>query len=231
MPSTPPAKDVPELQIRTFTKLLHNQIEPLVDSNLRLIHCTTGRDFSPKDLDKLKIDLLQILLATNSKSPKSAKATNGGLHMQNFSLGAETEERSHDFSTSFFSITLTEEPVSILLEERLLLHTRLGSNLLASRDEEEILLPIILDLSSLGWKATGIVGGVAGRLSQGLVSLVGDFELEGLEHDEQIVQDDPIEISFLSSAKAGSVIVKATQLTRALNALRMGMEEVKRIRR
>lgn len=231
MPSTPPVKDVPELQMRTFTKLLNNKIEPLVDANLRLIHCTTGRDFSPKDLDKLKNDLLQILLATNSQTAKAPKPTNGGLHMQNLSLLPDSEEESHDFSTTFFSITLTEEPVSILLEERLLLHTRLGSNLLSSRDEEEILLPITLDLSSLGWKATGIVGGVAGRLSRGSVSLIDDIEIDDNEYDPKSFRDDPIEISFLSSAKAGSVIVKATQLARALDALRMGMEEVKKIRR
>lgn len=225
-PSTPPVKDVPELQIRTFTKLLNNKIEPLVDSSLRLVHCTTGRDFSPKDLDKLKNDLLQILLATNSRA-KPAKSSYA-LQMQHLSLPGEDLV---DFSASFFSITLTEEPVSILLEERLLLQTRLGSNLLASRDEEEVLLPITLDLSSLGWKATGIIGGVAGRLSRGSISLVDDMELEENGHGQRSVEDEPIEISFLSSAKAGSVIVKASQLTQALTALRMGMEEVKRIRR
>lgn len=231
IPSTPPAKDVPELQIRTFTKLSNHKIEPLVDTNLRLVNCTTGRESSPKDLDKLKNDLLQILLATNSRASKQSKKETNGLQMQNLSMLPDNEEESHDFSTSFFSITLTEEPVSILLEERLL-NTQLGGSLLASRDEDEILLPITLDLSSLGWKATGIVGGVAGRLSEGMVSLVNDNE-SGEYHNgshQRIIEYEPIEISFLSSAKAGSVIVKANQLTRALDALELGMEEVKRSR-
>lgn len=203
----------------------------MVDASLRLIHCTAGRDFNPMELDRLKNDLLQVLLATNSRSAKVSKPTNGGLHMQNLSLHPESDEEFHDFSTSFFSITLTEEPVSILLEERLLLKTRLGSTLLASRDEEETLLPIILDLSNLGWKATGIVGGVAGRLSRGSASLIDEIELDDREHNRGSFEDEPIEISFLSSAKAGSVIVKATQLTRALDALEMGMKEVKRLSR
>lgn len=232
VPSTPLAKDIPELQIRTFTKLLNNKIEPLVDPNLRLINCAAGREFTGKDLDKLKNDLLQILLATNGGVGKRQKTSTNGLHMQNLSLLPQDEDDAPDFSTSFLSITLTEEPVSILLEERLLLNTRLGSNLLASRDEEDVLLPITLDLRSLGWRATGIVGGVAGRLSQGAMSPVTGLELESAhnEHDEEVIEDEPIEISFLSSAKAGSVIVRANQLPQALNALRMGMEEVKRLK-
>lgn len=231
VPSTPLAKDIPELQIRTFTKLLDNKIDPMVDPGLRLINCAAGRDFTSRDLDKLKNDLLQILLATNGRVGKGSKPSTNGLHMQNFSLLPQDAEDTPDFSTSFLSLTLTEEPVSILLEERLLSNTRLGSNLLASRDEEEVLLPITLDLRSLGWRATGIVGGVAGRLSQGAISPVSGFELEMApdENDQEMVEDEPIEISFLSSAKAGTVIVKANQLRRALNALRMGMEEVRRL--
>lgn len=231
VPSTPLAKDVPELQIRTFTKLLDNKIEPLVDHNLRLVNCAAGREFSSKDLDKLKNDLLQILLATNGRVGKRPKPSTNGLQMQNLSLLPQDEDDSPDFSASFLSITLTEEPVSILLEERLLLNTRLGSNLLASRDEEEVLLPVILDLRSLGWRATGIVGGVAGRLSQGAISPVSGLELEGDQNgNEQVIEEEPIEISFLSSARAGSVIVRANQLNQALNVLKMGMKEVQRLR-
>lgn len=230
VPSTPLAKDIPELQIRTFTKLLNNKIEPLVDPGLRLINCAAGRDFTSRDLDKLKNDLLQILLATNGQTTKRQKPSTNGLHMQHHSLLPQDEDDSPDFSTSFLSITLTEEPVSILLEERLLLNTRLGSNLLASRDEEEVLLPITLDLRSLGWRATGIVGGVAGRLSQGAISPGSGLELEcALDEPDEEVEDEPIEINFLSSAKAGTVIVRANQLKQALNALRMGMEEVRRL--
>lgn len=154
-----------------------------------------------------------------------------GLQMPNLSfLPQDNDDSRLDFSASFLSMTLTEEePVSILFEERLLLSSRLGSNLLASRDEEEILLPIILDLRSLGWRATGIVGGVAGRLSQGSAPVVNRFELGRSQYgqDEVALDNEPIEISFLSSAKAGSVIVKAAQLSEALNALKMGMDEVR----
>lgn len=204
-PMTPPAKDVPELQIRTFTKLMKNNIEPIVDRKLRLVSCagTRGADIHTKD--RLKDDLMQVLLA--SASPK-AKA---GLEINGLTL----EDRT-DLSATFLSVTLSTEPVSILMEERLLPH--LGSTLLVSQNEEDILTPITLDLRSLAWQATGIVGGVAGRLSQRNVS----YELEELGAEE-----GDMEISFLSTAKAGSVLVQANRLDVALRALELGMEEVK----
>ncbi|KAK5940951.1 hypothetical protein PMZ80_006228 [Knufia obscura] len=200
MPSTPPAKDIPELQIRTFTKLMKNKIEPAVDPNLRLVNCAGNRDHDEASTRQLKEDLIQVLLASNSPRPTTHKTV--GL----------TDDT--DFSAKFLSMTLSSEPISILMEERLL--TQLGSTLLGTKGEEDVLVPIVLDLRALGWTATGIVGGVAGRLSQGAAS----FQLE--EGD-----NEPVEISFLSSAKAGSVIVRAKQLGRALRALELGMEEVK----
>lgn len=224
VPTTPPAKDIPELQIRTFTKLMKNGIEPIVKPKLRLVSCAAGRDFCAKDRDKLKNDLMQVLLATNAHS-----ATNGARpeSRQDTGLGIQhlDPDDAQDFSAIFLSVTLSEEPISIFMEERLL--PRLASTLLCSKGAEDILVPIILDLRSLGWTATGIVGGVAGRLSQGPVSITGRLELEGSVSPQGIGRDEePVEISFLSSAKAGSVIVRADQLNQAVRALQMGMEEV-----
>lgn len=209
VPTTPPAKDIPELQVRTFTKLLQHKIEPIVDRSLRLVSCASSRETDTKFAQRLKDDLLQVFLASG-QSPAS-KSPFEAADVEHINLDSAV-----DFSASYLSLTLSTEPVSILLEERLLPH--FSSTLLASKSEEDILVPIILDLRSLGWQATGIVGGVAGRLSQGPAS----FQLEEPNTDQE-----PVEISFLSSAKAGSVIVQADQLEKALKALEMGMEEVK----
>lgn len=194
-PTTPPARDIPELQIRTFTKLKQHNIEPNVDRSLRLINCASSREASDADMSDLKDDLLRILLATNLT--KSVSSTN-------------------DVSTSFLAFTLTSnEPPSLLLEERLMPRLVSASSLLASRSEEDILTPIILDLRNLGWNATGIVGGVAGQLSQ-----------HALFHElsEEATEDvNFVEVSFLSSAKAGSIIVQAERLDRCLKALQNGM--------
>lgn len=217
-PTTPPAKDIPELQIRTFTKLIKNGISPLVDPKLRLVNCAGNRNSSLAEAQELKEHLMRVLLAANFLSSK--KSSRDCKHRVNHTtpgllISDLDNNESLDISASFLSVTLSNEPISILMEERLLPH--FGSTLLASKSQEDVLVPIILDLRSLGWQATGIVGGVAGRLTQRTAS----HELGEVSDDT-----DVIEISFLSSAKAGSVIVHATQLQRALKALKIGMEEV-----
>jgi len=207
MPSTPPAKDIPELQIRTFTKLMRHGIEPTVDATLRLFSCAGSHDCEGKSVRQLREDLMQVLLA--SSIPNVAK------HESSSSASEKTNGTQElDYAARFLSITLSSEPVSILMEEHLL--PRLGKTLFGAKAEEDALVPITFDLRALGWTATGIVGGVAGRLSQGTISM--QLEEEGTEL---------VETSFLSSAKAGSVIVQASQLEKALRALEMGFEEVK----
>lgn len=215
VPTTPPAKDIPELQRRTFTKLMKNSIEPIVNSDLRLVNCAGTREGDAKSAAQLKEDLIQVLLATNPSertSPQSGLSHNDlvGLAVQNVGLDDDM-----GLSAVYLSLTLSTEPVSLLMEERLL--PQFSSTLLASKNEEDILAPIILDLRSLGWQATGIVGGVAGWLCQGTKSF------ENMDGCEEL---NPVDISFLSSAKAGSVIVQANQLDKAFQALKLGMAEV-----
>lgn len=224
VPTTPPARDIPELQVRTFTKLTRNGIKPIVDSTLRLVSCAASRDFSRDDSEELKNDIIQVLLATDASQGTSHGTTESRIS----GLGIEDWGRTNanDSGASFLSITLSGEPVSIFMEERLL--PRLGNTLLCSKGVEDILVPIIFDLRSLGWTATGIVGGVAGRLSQGSWSRVEGFELgEAASPSTVGMSRESLEISFLSSAKAGSVLVRADQLDEALRALEMGNDEVK----
>lgn len=156
---------------------------------------------------QLKDDLMQVLLASNPPNP--LKQESSGQTLRDID-----DTHALDYAARFLSMTLSSEPVSILMEEHLL--SRLGKTLFGAKAEEDALVPIIFDLRALGWTATGIVGGVAGRLSQGPIT------------DQLEEQDiEQVEISFLSSAKAGSVIVQAKQLKKALRALEMGIEEVK----
>ncbi len=66
------------------------------------------------------------------------------------------------------------------------------------------LIPITLDLRDLPVESTGIVCGVAGRV-------VGETS-EGFQ--------EPVEMSYLSTARAGTVMVPEEHLHRALDALR-----------
>lgn len=107
----------------------------------------------------------------------------------------------------FLSLTLTEgEPASLLLEKRLL--SNFGSHNVLLGSKVDYLIPITLDLESLPVEATGIVCGVAGKLVR---SSVGHFP-----------DDTHIEMSYLSTARAGTVMVEEKDLERAVEALRAG---------
>jgi hypothetical protein len=102
----------------------------------------------------------------------------------------------------FLSLTLTDtEPASLLLD-RTLLPNFTQDILLGSKDD--FLIPITLDLRDLPMESTGIVCGVAGRLVGGTR---GSLER-------------PVEMSYLSTARAGTVMVGEDELKRALVALR-----------
>lgn len=125
-PSTPPAKDIPELQIRTFTKLTRNSVKPMVDDALLLISCAGSREYDPQKDQLLKSDLLQVLLSTsslaNTTSTKEPSANGPGLGFESLQIA---DGEVPDFAAKFLSLTLTNsEPISVLLEHRLL--SRLG---------------------------------------------------------------------------------------------------------
>ena len=116
---------------------------------------------------------------------------------------------------NFLSLTLTDtDPFSILLEASLLTSLSYGVQnvdfLMGSKTD--ILRPIMLDLRSLPLEATGIVCGVAGRLAEGTSeSVLSGMGTEG--------GNGAVEMSFLSTARAGTVIVSEEELERAVKAL------------
>ena len=205
-PSTPPAANVYELQNRTFDRLRKNDITPSVGQAIRLISCAGRKDDSPENQVKLKNDLLQCLISTCPSTP-----------------AAVDDDFIPDNSIKFLSLTLTDtEPISLFIESRFInppnddddmspTHTlsNLSTSLLGSRGIDDYLIPVTLDLRGLPLEATGIVCGVAATLS----------------HDSE-KQDSPsaVEISFLSTAKAGTVLVREDDLERAVKALKTGFE-------
>ncbi|KAF1943958.1 hypothetical protein EJ02DRAFT_342107 [Clathrospora elynae] len=102
----------------------------------------------------------------------------------------------------FLSLTLTDTESAALLIDHTLLPHFAQDTLLGSRNE--FLTPITLDLRDLPMESTGIICGVAGRLVGGTT---GQLE-------------DPVEMSYLSTARAGTVMVAEGELERALGALR-----------
>ncbi len=256
-PTTPPAKDLPELQVRTFAKLRRHHITPLVDPGVRLAHCAGSRESDPASEERLKNDLLQILLATDPLGPggpsgkekeSSTSERTEGLGVAGDGDDGDGDDDDHpappDLGARFLSVTVTSaEPVSVLLEHRLL--ERRGGALLGAKAAADALVPITLDLRDLPLEATGIVCGVAGRLaarqergsrggtpperserSERSEGPAGPDVSEDDHRDDDDHDDDPVEIAFLSTVRAGTVIVRASQLARALEALEVGMRRV-----
>lgn len=105
----------------------------------------------------------------------------------------------------YLSITLTDtEPPSLLIERDQLYVFGAQDTLLGNK--HEILIPIMLDLRQLPVESTGIVCGVAGRLCG--------------EHGSFLDKTDPIDMSYLSTARAGTVMVAEDDIDRAMEALR-----------
>ena len=109
----------------------------------------------------------------------------------------------------FLSLTLTEtDPASLLLEKAALRNFSSEGVLLGNKGQ--CLIPITLDLGKLPFDRAGIVCGVAGKL-------VGGTRGGGEE-------GEPVEMSYLSTARAGTVMVEQRDLERAVEALRGGEE-------
>lgn len=148
---------------------------------------------------KVETDLRLVRCAGRRDDPTSLLANEMGLQ-----LGLV---KSLIHQPRFLSLTLTEaEPASIFLEKRLISHFGAQNVLLGSR--EDCLIPITLDLEPLPLEATGIICGVAGKLSGGPGGRLPD--------------QFNIEMSYLSTARAGTVMVEEKDLGRAIEALRVG---------
>ncbi|KAL8901315.1 MAG: hypothetical protein Q9192_000610 [Flavoplaca navasiana] len=108
------------------------------------------------------------------------------------------------YQPHFLSLTITEsEAASLLLDRRLISNFEPNNVLLGNK--EDFLVPIMLDLQPLPLDATGIVCGVAGKLAGSLT----DSPLS-----------TAIDISYLSTARTGTVMVKEKDLDQAMDALR-----------
>ncbi|KAL8819112.1 MAG: hypothetical protein Q9223_002383 [Gallowayella weberi] len=107
------------------------------------------------------------------------------------------------YQPRFLSLTLTgSEGASLLLDRRLMSNFESDNILLGNKE----LVPIMLDLEPLPLEATGIVCGVAGKLVGG---------------NANGILTRAIEMLYLSTARAGTVMVEEKDLDHAMRALQM----------
>ncbi|KAJ9148238.1 ACT-like protein [Pleurostoma richardsiae] len=189
-PSTPPPSTVAELQVRTFELLKKRNVVPYVEEGLHLIHCS-GQE-------------LQRSGGEYSHRPSMSRSYTGNGHRESWVDKVDTKLYTSLITAlvaqpRFLSVTLTaEDPPSLLLDKTLL--SMFGDSVIGDTDADQV--PIFLDLVNLPFEATGIVSGVAGRLVQ------------------ELKMPDSSDLSYLSTARAGAVILSCDRSTQALEILR-----------
>lgn len=190
-PRTPPPSTLAELQTRAFDLLKKRSVAPYVDDDLELVQCS-GREVSPPT-DHLY------------DSRGSSRRHGSGRHPAAPSWVDHIDTRLYTCIVAaiisqprFLSITLAQDdPPSLLLDKNIL--PVFGDTIVGDTEARHI--PIFLDLVSLPLEVTGIVCGVAGKLVQ----------------DMQMAESS--ELSYLSTARAGAVILPDRQSKRALEIL------------
>ncbi|PVH74296.1 hypothetical protein DL98DRAFT_429656 [Cadophora sp. DSE1049] len=202
-PSTPPPSNVAELQIRTFKQLRKRGVVPFIEPDLHLVQCS-GKEILPDDSYHSNSH-------SHSHSHSNSNGHNGYSNGHNPSIQENTFLSTIDpkfyiglisaliTQPRFLSITLAQDDAPSLLLDKSLLWL-FGNSIAGDVDGE--LVPIFLDLGGLPLESTGIVCGVAGKLC----------ERDGGEGESA-------ELSYLSTARAGAVILSKGGSVRALEAL------------
>lgn len=204
-PSTPPPSNVAELQLRTFSLLKKRNVVPFVEPGLHLVQCSGKEVHSCKENGYGSRQN-----STGGHESNSNSHPNARCHSRNRWLESIDSKLYVGLVSAlvqqprFLSVTFAEDDAPSLLVDKSLLW--LFGNSVAG-DTEGDLVPIFLDLVDLPLESTGIVCGVAGKL-------VDDMRLTDPEDSVR-----GTELSYLSTARAGAVIMSSESAGRALKAL------------
>lgn len=197
-PGTPPPSNNDELQSRTFRLLQKRSVAPYVDDGLELVQCS-GREISQHgDAYGHRSSLGRYHHASSAEARNASWIDKVDPKLYTSIISVLVSQ------PRFVSVTLAQDdPPSLLLDKTLL---DMFSDSLVG-DTDNILVPIFLDLVNLPSEVTGIVCGVSGRL-------VDDMSMTATS-----------ELSYLSTARAGIVIMPEALSTRALSILRPLLEQ------
>jgi len=226
----PPAFSIAALQARTFATLRARSITPTVHPSLILVQCAAYKEDTPHTTSHGA----EFTYSTPSSTPL--------LHLGLLRCFLALPR------PRFLSLTLTDaEPLSLLIERRMLANfptDKRGEGVLLG-NTEDLFVPITLDLRGFGESSTGIVSGVAARLigetsrPETAEGWVGGWnqggsgwnqsggggggswnQNTGHGHGHHTGFQGSVEMSYLSTARAGTVIVAEHELQRAMDALK-----------
>jgi len=196
-PTSPPAASILDLQTRTFITLGQHNIEPTCDTSLQLVS-TAGHRADKKLHARLMHAVSSCLLSI--PPPK------------------------------FVCLTLTDSDSLSLTMDKVLLtkFSRDGQDDLLISDE--IMVPIMLDLRKLPEECTGIVCGVAAQILEGINEKDMHRSASGPGKDwppgREMYSGPGFNMSYLSTARAGSVIVREDEVEDAIEVLKEVVERI-----
>ncbi|TPX10439.1 uncharacterized protein E0L32_008658 [Thyridium curvatum] len=212
-PSTPPSSSsasaaISDLQDRTFELLKRQSVAPEARRSLHLVHCS-GHEMHHVggEISSLRPSL------SRAHTGSGGGGGNGGGYRRPEPTWIDNIDpklfaclvAALASQPAFLSVTLSaEDPPSLLLDRALL--PLFGDAVVG--DTETDLVPIFLDLGGLPPETTGIVSGVAGRLVR---------EMEAA---------DTVELLYLSTARAGTVILSQDRVEAAVGVLRPLQDKV-----
>ncbi|KAK4242269.1 hypothetical protein C8A03DRAFT_11556 [Achaetomium macrosporum] len=203
-PSSPAHNELNELQERTFDLLKKRHVTPHVEPDLTLVQCTGIRGAGTHQTSSLSHRSRGF--GANGDSRRGSRTTPSWVDTIDTKLYTSVVA-ALVAQPRFLSVTLADEdPPSLLLDRELL--GLFGDSVVGPT--EGALVPIFLDLADLPFEATGIVSGVAGRLVR---------EMGMGTNGMGMVGDGVGELSYLSTARAGAVILSKEQAEMALRVL------------
>ncbi|RAL09199.1 ACT domain-containing protein [Aspergillus homomorphus CBS 101889] len=242
-PATPPPSSLDELQVRTFSSLRKNHIIPSVDRSLRLVHCAAHHQFSSNTSSieilrealttTLIVDKPRFLSLTLTAADPAASLLLEKRLLPRFSHGNSTTTDEDDESSLLLG-SKEEILVPIMLDLRKLplqatgivcgVASRLAD---ATHDRGDAETDVSTFLSrSFNGSGTSLDSVFRPFLSSswgsgGPVRPIGldtNFPTHRLQPDMDLAMD-AVEISFLSTARAGTILVGEHELHRAVDAL------------
>lgn len=207
LPTTPPPASLAELQTRAFELLKRRNVVPYIDPDLHLVHCS-GKEISSS--------LARVgggeFAAAHRPSLSRTHTGSNGWHQPSWADTVDTRLYTCLVAVlatqpRFLSLTLAEDDQPSLFLDKTLL-PMFGDSLVGDADSD--MVPIFLDLVNLPFEATGIVSGVAGKL----------VEQMGLGEGGQAP-----DLSYLSTSKAGAVVLDGAYAAKALEILQPLLRE------
>ncbi|CAG8900271.1 unnamed protein product [Penicillium egyptiacum] len=248
-PGTPPPSTLGELQTRTFNNLRKNQITPSVDDSLRLVQCAAHHEYHSQEssMSILRDALTTVLLVDE---PRFLSLTLAALDpaaslllekrlLPRFARQStsSTGTRSYEDGSGLLLGSKEDHLIPITLDLRDLPLEASGIVCgVAGRLADAATVPHAQPDSAIDSGASSVVGSVpklfdsfGTRLAALSIDKPPAHGLHPLPQSMHHLQPDvdvadAVEISFLSTARAGTIIVGEDELRRAIDAL----EEEKR---